>query len=88
MAATTVLYLLYSLHTAAYKGSTASGAPRRNALPEELVAIVGAGGMAEDGGATDVSATAANGGAVDGTGCNFGSGSAEDLERSETGGRR
>lgn len=41
MAATTVLYLLYSLHTAAYKGSTAGGAPIRGAAPEELVSIVG-----------------------------------------------
>jgi hypothetical protein len=43
MAATTALYLLYSLHTAAYKGSTAGGAPVRGAAPEELVAIVRAG---------------------------------------------
>ena len=43
MAATTALYLLYSLHTAAYKGRTAGGAPVRGAAPEELVAIVAAG---------------------------------------------
>ena len=43
MAATTALYLLYSLHTTAYKGSTAGGAPVRGAAPEELVAIVAAG---------------------------------------------
>lgn len=43
MAATTALYLLYSLHTAAYKSSTPGGAPVRGADPEELVAIVAAG---------------------------------------------
>ena len=48
IAATTALYLAYSLHTAAYKGSTPGGAPRRGAVPEELVAIVGADGLAQD----------------------------------------
>ena len=51
MAATTALYLLYSLHTAAYKGSTPGGAPVRGAAPEELVAIVAAAGDGSPGAA-------------------------------------